>query len=201
MATPVEGPENPGSAIVRPPVRTAAAYRSTKPTYTDGQLAELQAGTRGSLLAQIVQADGTVAIGSLYGSAGGGDGRNDTGLVAAAYGLLFNGTSFDRARTPNVFKTVAAVAVTAGTPQTVWTPGAGKKFRLLGFMLSLTVAGSVILKDSGSELIRTGLLAAGVGIASPPMGNGILSALANNVLQVDASATGSVSGYVFGTEE
>ncbi|MGH9452365.1 MAG: hypothetical protein ACRD2O_00165 [Terriglobia bacterium] len=105
------------------------------------------------------------------------------------------------ARTPNIFKTIAAVAVTAGTPVAIWTPAAGKKFRLMGFMLSLTVAGSVILDDSATEIIRTPLMAAGVGQSAPPMGNGILSAAANNILKADVSASGSVSGFVYGTEE
>ncbi len=38
---------------------------------------------------------------------------------------------------PVVCKTIAAVAVTANTPVAVWTPVAGNKFRLLGFVVSL----------------------------------------------------------------
>ena len=102
---------------------------------------------------------------------------------------------------PLVFKNVAAVAVTAGTPVTVWTPASGKRFRLLGFMVSLSVAGSVIFKDATNEFIRTPLLAAGVGLASPPMFGGYPSALQNNVLAIDVSASGNVSGFVFGQEE
>jgi hypothetical protein len=105
-------------------------------------------------------------------------------------------------RTPNIFKTLAAVAVTAGTPVAVWTPAAGKKFRLMGYTLSLSVAGSIILEDAtGVEKIRTPLMAAGVGMISPQMGNGILSALANNALFIDVTATGTVNGFVYGTEE
>lgn len=115
--------------------------------------------------------------------------------------FVYNGSSWDRTRTSNVFKTLAAVAVTAGTPIAAWTPIAGKKFRLMGWCLSLSVAGSVIMKDATTELIRTPLMAAGIGISSPGMGNGILSATVNNVLNIDVTASGSVSGYVFGTEE
>ncbi|MBZ5700258.1 MAG: hypothetical protein LAN84_00265 [Acidobacteriia bacterium] len=104
-------------------------------------------------------------------------------------------------RTPGVYKTIAAVSVTAGTPATLWTPTAGKKFRLMGYALSLSVAGSVILLDSATEVIRTPLLAAGIGQNSPHMGNGILSSAANNALKADVSASGTVSGFVFGTEE
>jgi len=101
----------------------------------------------------------------------------------------------------SVFKNLAAVSVTAGTPVAAWTPTASKKFRVLGFMLSLSVAGAVILKDATTEKLRTPLMAAGVGLASPQMGDGILSALADNVLNIDVTATGTVSGFIFGIEE
>lgn len=104
-------------------------------------------------------------------------------------------------RTPNIFKTIAAVAITAGTPVAVWTPASGKKFRLMGYALSLSVAGSVILKDATTEMLRTPLMPAGIGQASPPIGNGILAAAANDALNADVSATGTISGFVYGTEE
>lgn len=100
-----------------------------------------------------------------------------------------------------VMKTIAAVAVTAGTPVAIWTPAAGFKFRLLGFVVSLTVAGSVIFKDGGTEVARTGLLAANTAFQMPGIGNGYVSTAANNVLNMDVSATGSVSGFAFGYEE
>lgn len=100
-----------------------------------------------------------------------------------------------------VIKNIAAVAVTAGTPVTVWTPAAGKKFRILGFHVSLSVAGSVLFKDATVEFIRSPLMGAGVGQTSLPLGNGYISTAANAVLAIDASASGSVSGYVIGVEE
>jgi len=107
-----------------------------------------------------------------------------------------------RQRTPAVFKTLAAVAVTAGTPVAAWTPAAGKKFRFMGGGVSLSVAGAVIFKDATTEIWRTPLMPAGIGQPIPPnFGNGILSAAANNVLNIDVTATGSVTGGVFGTEE
>lgn len=125
-----------------------------------------------------------------------------SGIAAEAPYFYYGGGLFERERGAKIFKTIAAVAVTAGTPATIWTPANGKKFRLTGFMVSLSVAGSVIFKDAGAEFIRTPLMAAGIGIASPEsMDNGFLSAVANNVLGADVSATGSVSGFVYGTEE
>ena len=72
----------------------------------------------------------------------------------------------------------------------------------MGGAVSLSVAGAVIFKDATTEIWRTPLMAAGVGQEIPAnFGNGILSALANNVLNIDVTATGSVTGGVFGTEE
>ena len=113
----------------------------------------------------------------------------------------FGGSTWDRVRIPNVFKTIAGVAVTAGTPVNVWTPATGKKFRLMGYALGLTVAGAVILLDNTTEILRTAIKPANDGMSSPPMGNGILSAAANNILKVNVTATGTVHGFVFGTEE
>lgn len=115
-----------------------------------------------------------------------------------------NGGYMWAVRTPGVFKSVQAVSITAGTPQAIWTPASGKKFRLMGYSLSLSVAGSIILEDasgSANEIIRTPLMAAGVGMNAPQMGNGILSAAANNSLYADVTASGSISGFVYGTEE
>ena len=100
---------------------------------------------------------------------------------------------------------VAAQAITAGTAVDLWTPAAGKRWRLLAYHLSLSVAGSVIVKNKHSgvytEQLRTPLLAAGIGQASPPMGRGIVSPNANDLLALDVTATGSVSGYLLGREE
>ena len=130
------------------------------------------------------------------------DGCAAQNIVLYAAGLWNPATpGFDRQRTPTIFKTLAAQAVTQGTPVAVWSPS-GKKFRLMGGMLSLSVAGAVILKDtSTTEFIRTCLMGAGVGMALPMVGNGYLSAASGNALYIDVTATGSVSGYLFGCEE
>lgn len=104
-------------------------------------------------------------------------------------------------RSPDTFKSIASTSVTAGSPVAGWTPASGKKFRLMGYALSLSVAGSVVLQDATTEKIRTPLMPAGIGQPSPAMGNGILSAAANNSLNLDVTATGTVSGFLFGTEE
>lgn len=109
---------------------------------------------------------------------------------------------FVQQRNPSVVKNVAAVAITAATPVTVWTPAGGKKWRLMGFALSTTVAGSIIFKDNTTEVFRTPLLVANTPFACPPgMANFLLSTAANNPLKLDLTVTGNVSGFIFGTEE
>lgn len=116
---------------------------------------------------------------------------------------LFNGAAWDRERTPNVFKPFASTAITAGTGATIWTPASGKKFRLMGYAISSSVAGQLIFGDNlvGTVIARSAAVAA-AGIASDggSWRNGLLSALANNVLKLDGP-TGNVAGMVWGTEE
>jgi len=122
-------------------------------------------------------------------------------LRTSAEMRMWDGNNYVRMRVPTTFKTIAAVSVTAGTAVTVWTPTTGKKFRLMGYMLGCSVAGGIILLDQAAEIMRQ-LVPANVSIANPAtMGNGVLSAAANNLLRVNVTATGVVSGYVFGTEE
>jgi hypothetical protein len=122
-------------------------------------------------------------------------------------------------RTPNIAKTVAATA-TGSTA--LWTPTAGKKFRLMRFKIIVTAnaslaAGGVFtidLLDAAASLNLTHSIfvptTAGSTIVGTydsdwiDLGNGLLSALANNVLNVNLSAalvTGAVRVIVCGTEE
>lgn len=109
-------------------------------------------------------------------------------------------STFANASRPNVWK-VVAVAVTAGVAQTVWTPAAGKKFRLMGYSLSCTVATTMVLFDGATQVLRTGAVLAGTSIVSPPMGEGYASLAADNVLGIDVLNSGTVQGFVCGIEE
>jgi hypothetical protein len=133
---------------------------------------------------------------------GGSIGDGVTIGFPAAGLMLFNGGSWDRWRTPQVFIPIAAVAVTAGTAASIWTPGAGKKFHLMGFMVSLSVAGYIIFKDNTTEIFRTAAMPAGDGRSNPAnFGNGYTSVTANNALKMDVSASGTINGFLMGTEE
>lgn len=106
-----------------------------------------------------------------------------------------------RERIADTFKNVSA---TIATEQTIWTPTSGKKFRLMGFVLTQGVlANAITLKDNtaGTTILTIPANTLGTALVSPPMGNGILSAAANNVLTATGGTGQTISGYVFGTEE
>jgi hypothetical protein len=103
--------------------------------------------------------------------------------------------------TPTKFVDMAAIAIT--TIATVWTPASNKKFRLMGGSFSVNAACSVLFEDNAhpGTVIRTPKLAADTPYAFD-LGNGILSAAANNVLKATASTgTVTITGHLYGTEE
>lgn len=100
------------------------------------------------------------------------------------------------------FIQLKATAITALTPVNVYTATTGKKWRMLGYHLSLSVAGSILFEDTtGVEVLRTPLLAAGVGQASPVMGLGVQAAAISTSLFLDVTASGNVSGWIAIEEE
>lgn len=122
-------------------------------------------------------------------------------------------------RTPNIFKTATA---TASGNTALWTPTAGKKFRLMRLIVMITENATlgaaavltVSFQDSASALnIAFDIFvpnAAGATIGDGyssgwiDFGNGILSAAANNVLNTNLSAAvtaGNVRVIACGTEE
>lgn len=95
-----------------------------------------------------------------------------------------------------------AQSITHATPVSVYTPTTGKKWRILGYNISTTVAGAIQFEDTtGTEVLRTPLLLAGAPFGSGDMGNGYLSTAANNQLFLDVTVTGVVSGWIGITEE
>ena|SRR2546426_9254510 len=131
---------------------------------------------------------------------------------------LFNGATWDRARGGNLI--AKSVDATAAGSTAVWTPTAGKKFRLIAFEVnlgddaSIGVAGveTIKLLDSATRIwgvqTQLGNAALTTNVTEthimylPP--NGYLSAAANNVLNVNLGtvlATGVVSVNTWGLEE
>jgi hypothetical protein len=125
-------------------------------------------------------------------------------LMVGSIPMLHDGAQFVRQRTPTIYKMIDAVAVTAGTGATVWTPASGKKFRLMGWSLSVSAAAALEFHDNavGTVVLQSPLLAtAGLHESRGELGNGFLSGTADNVLKLDVTADAAVSGMVWGTEE
>jgi len=106
--------------------------------------------------------------------------------------------------TPDIFKSIDANAIVAGTEEIVWTPASGKTVRLLGWRLSSSVAAAIQFQDSaasGTIIAQTPVLAAAGIDEKESLGRGILLASPGNTLKIDVSANSTISGIVFGVEE
>lgn len=146
-------------------------------------------------------------------------GATTYGIPVYAFGMGWNGASQDRLRTPTKFNTAQA---TASGDTAVWTPAGGKKFRLMRYQIEVTDNATqttpgvitILLRDAttatafahdvyvpSSALDTNGQLYTS---GWQDLGNGFLSAAANNVLNCNLSAAltaGNVRVRVAGTEE
>lgn len=123
-----------------------------------------------------------------------------TNLAAILFGM--NGATYDRIRVPAIQKDLAALTISTIT--TVWTPGSGKKPRLMGGEISVSAAGSVLFEDNsaGTTVFRTPKLAADTPYNFVVMGGqGYMLAAGNNVLKATLSVSGTITGTLYGTEE
>lgn len=122
--------------------------------------------------------------------------------LTSNYVGAYNGQMIQPTRIPG--KVVNLTAASIAAEATIWTPAAGRRFRLMGGLLtSGTTTANVTLKDNTAG---TTILVLPFGAAAVPMpftipGNGILSTAANNVLTATGVATQTLSGYVYGCEE
>lgn len=144
------------------------------------------------------------------------------GLLATVSRMqAWNGATYDRVRVANVFKSADITVATALNPVVVWTPAAGKKFRLMGFIIQLsgnaTAAAAATyvasLFDAAAALpfklvadVPASIVGAVVGenTGQVQLGNGYLSVAINNVLNFTptvALTNGQCTVTVWGTEE
>lgn len=144
---------------------------------------------------------------------------NPSTVDVAALQLVYNGATWDRVRTPNVFK---QSGTTAAGSAAIWTPAAGKKFRLMRYLVTITA--DATMAAAGRELIQLLDGATALGQAHESfvpaaalnnggvifstgwvdLGNGYLSTAANNVLNLNittALVTGLCRMVTAGTEE
>lgn len=116
--------------------------------------------------------------------------------------MMWNGATWERVRVSTTQKDLNGVTITSIT--TVWTPASGKKVRLMGGTINMSVAASVLFEDNGAgtTVFRTPKL-----LADTPYsfvvkgGQGYLLGTADNVLKATSSAAGAVTGTLWGTEE
>ena len=134
--------------------------------------------------------------------------------------MIYNGATWDRLRTPTTVKSASsATSSSVG----IWTPAAGKKFRLMGYWLHVdsnvaaaaSANANVFLSDGattmgivhGFFIPTTALTAEGAPALDTGfinLGNGILSAAADRVLNFTLSVSltlGVARIFVCGTEE
>lgn len=84
---------------------------------------------------------------------------------------------------------------------TVWTPAAGKKFRLFGFTLFTAVATEIKIQDEGT-VIWAQELEAKTGATVNLPGLGYQSVTVGNKLKLNLSATSTgVTGTFYGVED
>jgi hypothetical protein len=144
------------------------------------------------------QLAGSFGFGSPVVAIAGADGATVRAIHADANGYL----SVAVKNGPTVWKTLSAVDISSEA--TIWTPASGKKFRLMGYVITQgTLTGNVTLKDdtAGTTILVIPAHTVGIAQVSPPMGEGILSSTADHVLTATGASTETISGYVFGTEE
>ncbi len=103
----------------------------------------------------------------------------------------------------NIFKMIDANAITAGTAENVWVPTNDRRVRLLGWSLSSSANAAIEFVAASADttvLAQTPLLAAAGIHDSPDLGDGILLA-SNDDLQIDVTASATISGMIWGVEE
>lgn len=148
-----------------------------------------------------------------------GDNITTAWAYVGGLGFAYNGSGFERVRVPTTFK--SAVATASGNTA-AWTPTSGKKFRIMRYCIDVTgdaatASGGALtvgLQDATTDLglSRSVYVPATAGTTMGnhwtsgwvDLGNGKLSAAANNVLNVNLSAaltSGTVRVQACGTEE
>lgn len=122
------------------------------------------------------------------------------GAMVAGIGMLYNGSTLDRPRKATVFKNVA-VSLGIGATNALWTPAASKKFRIMGIAIGADTTTNIYVQD-GATNIATLKVGAAENSLVVDFGQGILSSLANNVLNIfNNGAAAGLYLTVWGTEE
>jgi len=133
-----------------------------------------------------------------------GDSIDQDTVPAVVPFFLGTSTGLRRVRGVETSKPGQATALADAGTTDVWTPAAGKKFRLLGLVVGSSVAGRVALVEgAGNTLVLPVRLLANQSLFLQIAANGILSAAANNVLKIrnNAGAAADLDWCAWGMEE
>lgn len=169
--------------------------------YAAGSVDTNSASTRMPLVSNYnLLFDGTNWIRQRSASAS-ADGATAGAAMNAMYG--FAGTSFDRQRVGKTYKWIEFLTLANNTATTIWTPTAGRRFRLMGVQISTSAAATVHLRDGAGGTRFHSQRTGGADTKDFNFGNGYLSAAANNVLEILNSTGSSIDVWVtaWGTEE
>lgn len=125
------------------------------------------------------------------------------GLVTESLMAGFNGSTIERRRLGKIYKWIEFLNLADATATTVWTPAAGKKFRLMSIQISTSAAATVHLRDGAGGTRFHSQRTGGADTKDFNFGNGYLSSAANNVLEILNSSGATINVWVtaFGTEE
>lgn len=130
-----------GSADSGNPVKVGGVYNATTPpTLTTGQRGDLQLGSRGSLRVQIALPDNTVQQ-SAQAAAGDAFSNTINALNSAAFGYVFNGTTWDRDKKATTTARIVSSAATTNATSVKASAGA-----VHGFTANNTAASVKYLK-------------------------------------------------------
>lgn len=129
------------------------------------------------------------------------------GLVVNARQQGWTGSAYDRFRAAKLYKPFTADAVANNATHLIWTPAAGKRFRILGGILAVSVTGDYLLGEYDTTPTLTNNILPILLTANTPtvfgFGNGWLANNADRVARLK-NASGSaanVRGILFGTDE
>jgi hypothetical protein len=159
-------------------------------------------------LSVVLAINGTQSVSQVAVGNAGGIGA--ASIIINAVQHFVKGANTEAARTPIIWKT--AMANAAGTTA-LWTPGAGKRFRLMGFSFAIpsdatSIAGSVVsLLDAAATICYVAAIGATTGAFAGQVifnANGYPSGAINQVLNINLSAAFTVDSIfmtAWGTEE
>lgn len=128
-ATEIQGTAAGNAAAVGDPVQTGGIYESTPSTYDNGDAVPLHTDSRGNLKTTLLSADGITAVNVSSPTSDGAAAAS--GLAVREFGLMFNGSTWDRDRKPPSVAKLASSA--ASTNATVVKASAGDVFAVYGY--------------------------------------------------------------------